>query len=29
MIDAPFAGAFVRQEPIADTPGLVGYTQPG
>jgi len=28
MIDAPDAGAFVRQEPIADTPGLVGYTQP-
>jgi peptidoglycan DL-endopeptidase CwlO len=28
MIDAPFAGAFVRQEPIADTPGLVGYTRP-
>jgi cell wall-associated NlpC family hydrolase len=28
MIDAPYAGAFVRQEPIADTPGLVGYTQP-
>jgi peptidoglycan DL-endopeptidase CwlO len=28
MIDAPFADAFVRQEPISDTPDLVGYTQP-
>jgi cell wall-associated NlpC family hydrolase len=28
MIDSPYAGALVRQEPIADTPGLVGYTQP-
>ena len=28
MIDAPFAGTIVRQEPIAGTPGLVGYTRP-
>lgn len=28
MIDAPFAGADVRIEPYAGTPGLVGFTRP-
>ena len=28
MIDAPFTGAVVRQEPIAGLAGLVGYTRP-
>jgi peptidoglycan DL-endopeptidase CwlO len=28
MIDAPYTGQLVRQEPIPDTAGLVGYTQP-
>jgi peptidoglycan DL-endopeptidase CwlO len=28
MIDAPYSGQVVREEPITDTTGLVGYTQP-
>jgi cell wall-associated NlpC family hydrolase len=28
MIDAPYTGQVVREEPISDTAGLVGYTQP-
>ena len=28
MIDAPYTGQVVREEPISDTPDLVGYTQP-
>ena len=28
MIDAPYTGQVVREEPISDTPELVGYTRP-